>query len=337
MAPIAEARLPLDTFLSPLQARLGAPEGTLFHVRGRGAARVVQDRLQLEDGRVAVCFEQGGAVSRVAASRLVPVLGHEPHRRALVLCADSAGFRSLARTQVLEPDSVLELGCSFGEATAVFGCRSICGVDVARGVLARAAERCPHARFEQLDALAQPELLAALGRELQPTACFVDLGGNREAQVLAPFLARLLLELPASCGLVVVKSRNLALAAMQRRARTPQQHQAAEPAEPLPRAKAFWASQLRRAALAASSQRAVVAAISCGGGCESGSGGDGELNGGCEDGESRLCFEFTNWGRCRRRRCTLRHLLPTHPDVVADALRRGKTAQHKRMFESTDG
>ena len=51
-----------------------------------------------------------------------------------------------------------------------------------------------------------------------------------------------------------------------------------------------------------------------------------EHNRNCSAGETRLCFEFTNKGRCRRRdKCSFRHVLREHPDAIADAEARGRS------------
>ncbi len=40
--------------------------------------------------------------------------------------------------------------------------------------------------------------------------------------------------------------------------------------------------------------------------------------------EQRICYSFLNKGSCAREGCTFRHLLPAHPDAVADRVRNGQ-------------
>ena len=40
-------------------------------------------------------------------------------------------------------------------------------------------------------------------------------------------------------------------------------------------------------------------------------------------GQTRLCFSFLNKQTCDKPDCTFRHLLPGHPDWVADKLKKG--------------
>ena len=80
----------------------------------------------------------------------------------------------------------------------------------------------------------------------------------------------------------------------------------------LRRARTFWALQLEHAALHGSACGSLGAEIT------------DEQNAACAPGETRLCFEFTNLGRCRHRKCTFRHVLPEHPDAADDATRRGR-------------
>mgnify|MGYP003322079891 CR=1 FL=1 len=107
----------METWVSPLRAPV--PAGALCYVRGKGrvAAPAEPDR------------------------RVVPLVGRGK-ARALVLCAESNIFRDLARTQVAPDDRVLEIGCSYGEATAILAatCPTVLGVDPSRTVLKTAAE-----------------------------------------------------------------------------------------------------------------------------------------------------------------------------------------------------
>ena len=41
-------------------------------------------------------------------------------------------------------------------------------------------------------------------------------------------------------------------------------------------------------------------------------------------GETRICFRYLNHGKCDKDACTFRHLLPGHPDAIADRIKSGK-------------
>ena len=318
----------LETFLAPLRAPSSVPVGACFYMRGNGWVRCVaapadgerKVRVQFEEGKL------GGNTSNADVSKLIPVLRScrsDVNGKALLLCEETTPFRAVARSQVSSEDRIVELGCSFGEMTALLLERTanVVAVDHVSGVLEAASRRAPGALFEMLDALAHPASLLALCRSFRPTVLFIDLGGDRPAADITPLLARLLPELH-TVALLVVKCRALARAARTRggagAVRTNGSGSAAHPCvSPLPHASAFWSTQLRRAVLAAtpSSARTV----------QHGAGVLDEQNAKCAPGETRLCFEFTNQGRCRRRnRCSFRHVLREHPDAVADAALRGR-------------
>ena len=340
----------LTTYLAPLPPPLSAtdvPPGATFFVRTRGWASSEPGEHR-QESKLLLKFTEGkhcGQTSHIDVSKLVPVLHSarlaSPAGRALVLCQETVPFRHVARCQISSSDVVVELGCSFGEMTAVLLERTehVIAVDHVSSVLDAAARRAPAARYELLDALAHPARLLALCRTCAPTAVFVDLGGDRPAADLVPLLAQLHSELPPTVSLVVVKCRALSKAAQAHAHRhasgarvgasggelSVPSTEAHPCAAPLPAAPSFWAAQLRRAAL-----------ISARGGGGSGGGGSAavvagagvldEHNRNCSAGETRLCFEFTNKGRCRRRdKCSFRHVLREHPDAIADAEARGRS------------
>ena len=338
-------RLPaLTTYLAPLPhppSATDVPAGATFFVRTRGWA-CSEPGEPRKGTKVLLKFTEGkhrGQTSHIDVTKLVPVLHSSrpsPAGRALVLCQETVPFRHVARCQISSSDVVVELGCSFGEMTSVLLERTahVIGVDHASSVLEAAARRAPAARYELLDALAHPARLLALCRTCAPTAVFIDLGGDRPAADLVPLLAQLHAELTPTVSLVVVKCRALAQAAQAHASRRADGARGGEPAmpstevhpcaAPLPDASGFWAAQLRRAAL-----------LSARGGAGSGGGGSAavvagagvldEQNRNCSAGETRLCFEFTNKGRCRRRdKCSFRHVLREHPDAIADAEARGR-------------
>jgi hypothetical protein len=79
-------------------------------------------------------------------------------------------------------DSVLEVGCSTGGATALLAqvAGAVVGVDNSKQLVHEARARAPHIRFELLDALQSPSALADLASEVAACVVFVDIGGNRQ-------------------------------------------------------------------------------------------------------------------------------------------------------------
>jgi len=135
---------------------------------------------------------------------------------ALVVCAETESYRRLAWSQARAGDAVLEVGSSFGEASAILARRAslTLGVDNSPALVAEAAARCAPAvaagrlSFALLDALQDPEALHAAGRALGPGALlFVDIGGNRALPGLAALLPHAIAALRPP--LVAVKSRAL--------------------------------------------------------------------------------------------------------------------------------
>ena len=271
----------METWVSPLRAPV--PPGALCYVRGKGrvAAPAEPDR------------------------RVVPLVGRGK-ARALVLCAESNLFRDLARTQVAPDDRVLEIGCSYGEATAILAaaCPTVLGVDHSRTVLRTAAEKVPSARFEQVDVLAHPGRVEALARDLRPTVVFVDLGGNSPPERVVPLLARLHAAAP-TWTLCVVKCRALARAAERHCAEGERRLRA-------PAASNFWAVHFARAEMVAHAPSTAGLGVSV----------EDDLNP-KSTADAPICYSFLNAGRCYRKFCSFRHLVPEHPEARADAARRG--------------
>ncbi len=334
--------------------------GALVYVRGGGRARtglaqVVEDPAHVADGEkvgeddaVLVQCREGSLPPFAAPLRkLTRLYGLPPSRAACCICAETSCYRSLARSQLVPDDIVVELGCSFGVATALLAARArrCVGVDVAADALECARARCSasasggargggaHAvRFLHADVVSQPQLAVELCDEERATVAFVDLGGNRAGGPLMPLLQRLRTAPRAPLRLIVVKSRDLhdlaRETALTCAAASDSDSQigdsvsdpasgGAAPADgPSPMAEAgslpnpdrFWL-EARDAAR------------------------DGP--GACwpsppvtppdrKEWEDRpLCFGYLNLGRCKRgAACIFRHVPPEHPDALADAKRR---------------
>lgn len=46
-----------------------------------------------------------------------------------------------------------------------------------------------------------------------------------------------------------------------------------------------------------------------------------EQNPNCQPGEQRICYTYLNRRSCDRPECSFRHLLPGHPDAIADRIK----------------
>lgn len=162
---------------------------------------------------------------------------------ALLLCEETDSFRKLARSQVLPADGVLEVGCSSGHATALLARgRSVLAIDVAEEQLQAASERCAHlgnVRFEQLDALMEPERLVAAAAGVD--AIFVDINGNRAAATVAPLLQLLCERVRPAPRVTVVKCRALCRAANRHEAELGCGEAGADDSGALARSAEFWA------------------------------------------------------------------------------------------------
>lgn len=217
---------PLHTLRAwpPYEAAL-AP-GQIVYLRG-SRAKVPIARVVSADGPddllvtpISDSGPQAGTVRSVPRRKAEMMRGRDGKKRALLLCSDTDSFRSLARSQVGTEDIVLEIGCSYGEATVALAkrARSVLAVDIAREPLDRAAAHCAHrtnVRFEPLDVLNQAAQLASMAEEEGVDVVFVDINGNRASAAIAP-LVRIVQE-RLRPQLTVVKSRELFKAAGRHR------------------------------------------------------------------------------------------------------------------------
>ena len=168
-------------------------------------------------------------------------------------------------------------------------------------------------RFELLDVLRYPQQTLSLLSEVKPSLLFVDLGGNRRGRAIAPLLAALdLAEVPAV--LTVVKCRDL-----HARARNGERWQ--ELLERVSAEDGDIADDAAAAAAAAADTTTTTTPV------ESRASTsaldpllDQNLN--ASSGETRLCYTYLNCGHCQRADCAFRHLLPEHPEAIADRAKR---------------
>ena len=192
--------------------------GTLVYVRGSrggGVARVVA--VEDEQLTVSPMFGPKAGALVCAPRRKVEIMrGREAERHALLMCGETETFRQLARSQLLPGDRVLEIGCSYGEATSLITRRAgtVLAVDVSSDAIKRAAARCAantNVRFEKLDAIKDPSQLLDLASRADTNVIFVDVNGNRASDAVAPLLSALAENIAPQ--LLVVKNRELSDAA----------------------------------------------------------------------------------------------------------------------------
>ena len=238
-------------------------------------------------------------------------------RRYFLICGETSTYRSLARTLTLPDDDVLELGCSFGDATTELASRaqSVRAVDNSAECITRTSARLQQMRdmmafsgavdVHQLDVFGNTAQLLTLGAGIH--CCYVDLGGARAMS--GPYVT-LLLNIQAALKpqLMVIKSRELHEQALQALGDT------SGGVLPPERQEAFWSACWARAAAPTASEPRS------------------QPPSGMEEvdahrvpaDERRICYSYLNKGRCKKAACAFRHLPPTHPEAIADQSRRAQ-------------
>ena len=171
---------------------LAPAPGSLVHIRGSrsvGLSRVID-----VDGAEALTIEpcygrKAGKPISVPRRKAELLRGRGGDRPAILLCSETESFRLLARSQLLPTDAVLELGCSYGEATALIAKRaaSVLAIDVSADAIERAAVRCagqPNVRFNRLDCVKRQAQLLDEAVAAEISAVFIDINGNRASKVI---------------------------------------------------------------------------------------------------------------------------------------------------------
>jgi hypothetical protein len=159
-------------------------------------------------GRYGVRFDCDGSTRCVRAGRLTLVKDRATKR--LLICGDTAHYRTLGRTQVTARDTVLEIGSSYGVATDVLFAASggrVTGIDNSPSLVEESKARYPHCDFRLCDALQGWEVL--LQHASGATAVFIDIGGNRKVEHGVLELLHFVETRLASVTLVVIKNRAL--------------------------------------------------------------------------------------------------------------------------------
>lgn len=190
---------------------------------------------------------------RARPSRLVRIYGSPPAGRStaaaaappllIILTADTASFRLLAASQVRSSDTVLEVGCSTGETTAILAKYlpkgRVVALDVGANMVERTKERlrlvssesdiCSDVAVHKMDPFVDPrgaveaterETETGIGKDgsggdCRPTkgggvdAVFIDIGGNRELRGVVRMIAFARTAFAQPPRLIVVKSQEL--------------------------------------------------------------------------------------------------------------------------------
>eukprot|EP00967_Tisochrysis_lutea_P092733 scaffold133817_cov32-Tisochrysis_lutea.AAC.1 len=255
----------------------------------------------------------------------------------LLLVPETVEFRTIARALASPGDVVLELGCSYGEATALLlekGCRQVVAADNSVECLKHVQEELMEKargrlRLQLIDVLRYPAQLAALATSLPLDLLLLDIGGNRDLESVVTALLSL-----ESSGtrprLVLVKSRELVEKAKEL-AMTSAEGTGAMAEEGMAGSgilQLSWPTvRMKLNHLVASSP---THSTQCGDdkmrAAISGSADVlAEHNPNCAPGETRLCHAFLNTGRCiRKKGCSFRHVLPEHPAALADTAKRSQ-------------
>ena len=193
--------------------------GTLVYVRKRGIgpSRVAASVAGSNDAIVVepLFGPRAGAPYEVAR-RKAEVMRGRGQERAVLLCGKTDSFRALSRSMILPTDVVMEIGCSYGGATALLASRakSVVAVDVSDDALSRAVSLCashPNVRFERIDVVKDPARLLDDAVASGVSIVFVDINGNRAGDIVTTLLAALQERLHPA--LTVIKNRELYLAA----------------------------------------------------------------------------------------------------------------------------
>jgi len=182
----------------PAGRRLGRRR---LHVdgKGRSCADVV---VRIDEGTEVAC-------GRDRLTRLLPEApGASP---CVVVTADTASFRQLARRQVTAQDRIVEIGSSLGLCTTILHAQaaSCVGFDVSLEHLAEARRRFPDIDFQFLDLLEEPDRLRDLPKAAGCTVAFVDIGGDREISQVVHAVELLRRHCLPHLRLIVVKSEEL--------------------------------------------------------------------------------------------------------------------------------
>ncbi|CAK9114133.1 Uncharacterized protein SCF082_LOCUS52875 [Durusdinium trenchii] len=132
-------------------------------------------------------------------------------RRRLLVLNDTVCYRRLAKSHATKADSVLEIGSSLGECTAVLSSHAaaVLGIEVSEALVEESRQRFPALSFEWLDCFQEPERLQRYCEQLRCSGdlkLWLDIGGDRSSEDVLRLLSGLVEPPPV---LVVVKCQQL--------------------------------------------------------------------------------------------------------------------------------
>eukprot|EP00126_Sphaerothecum_destruens_P005937 Sdes_comp19125_c0_seq1m9839 len=192
----------------------------LHSEKSTGAAVILSEKITQEShryfGRYPIRYHDKGTICHVRPHRIFPVFRQNSrpseaspvsHQPRIVVCAETKEYRLLARTQVKNGDKVLEIGCSYGEATHILGQQTpfVTGVDISEETIQACRKRFPGMDFEKTNCFVDSSRLRELLRE--KTLVFIDIGGNRNLVDLLKLIPFVFTHLPD--GLLLIKNRAL--------------------------------------------------------------------------------------------------------------------------------
>ncbi|OZJ04908.1 hypothetical protein BZG36_02507 [Bifiguratus adelaidae] len=158
--------------------------------------------------RYLVRYAHDGSTCSVNEARIHRVYPRN-EQPTVIVTFDTTHYRRLARSQVYPPDSVLELGSSYGLCTTILHEHSngqVIGIDNSSLLVKECQAKYPHMQFECVDVMQHGERVDALlqGR----TIVFVDIGGDRCLEDVVAVLS-FIMEKMKEVQLIVVKSESL--------------------------------------------------------------------------------------------------------------------------------
>jgi len=133
--------------------------------------------------------------------------GGDHHQGRVLVVGETVDFRLCARLQVLPTDFCVEIGSSYGEASAMLAryCRKTVGFDCSKECVEEARKRYPALTFIVADCFLNGDLVKK--HSAGSNVVFVDIGGDRRIPDQLHMLDFVLSELQPA--LVILKSRKL--------------------------------------------------------------------------------------------------------------------------------
>lgn len=142
--------------------------------------------------RLKILLDENATEKSVLPKRILPIF-QSLAGQLVIVTGETIPYRHMASSQILSTDTVLEVGCSTGEASAILVryAQKWLGFDTSSDMVEQCLAKLPRnpendnvARALKRDALADPSeaknaVTETLG-DAGPSVVFVDIGGNRE-------------------------------------------------------------------------------------------------------------------------------------------------------------